>query len=413
MSLALRPYQEVGRDFLAGRRHALLADEMRVGKTPQAILAADKLGAERVLVVCPAIAVGHWAREWRKWTPETGRYELNVWSYDKMRNYWRSGEFKDQRWDVLIPDECHFVGNPSAARTAAVYGKTGFGHQVDTIWPLSGTPAPKTAASLWPMLRAFGKMHMTYAAFVRHYCVVNPMTLQPTGTKEHMIDELRAVLATFMLRRTRKDVAPEMPDIDFQFLEVRGRISTATATPIGLAMTDEQLLDFLERSAGSQAEFRVACAMAKVPQLIENIRFALENALIKQTVVFGYHLEPLQAVVDGLSGNLRVALLTGATSRAQRLQIQDDFAAGRIDVIVAQLLAAGVAIDLSAARHGYMLEMDWVPSNNLQAVNRLVSMDKLDKVTIDVVTWPGSSDDRIQRVLVRRTKELAKLLETV
>ena len=55
--LTLRPYQEVGRDFLAARRHALLADEMRVGKTPQAILAAEKVGAQRTLVVCPAIAV--------------------------------------------------------------------------------------------------------------------------------------------------------------------------------------------------------------------------------------------------------------------------------------------------------------------------------------------------------------------
>jgi len=37
-----RPYQLEGRDFLAGRWHALLADEMRVGKTPQAILAAEQ-----------------------------------------------------------------------------------------------------------------------------------------------------------------------------------------------------------------------------------------------------------------------------------------------------------------------------------------------------------------------------------
>jgi len=46
-----RPYQLIGRDFLAARTRALLADQMRVGKTPQAIMAADKLGAERVLVL--------------------------------------------------------------------------------------------------------------------------------------------------------------------------------------------------------------------------------------------------------------------------------------------------------------------------------------------------------------------------
>ena len=78
-------------------------------------------------------------------------------------------------------------------------------------------------------------------------------------------------------------------------------------------------------------------------------------------------------------------------------------------MICANILAAGVAIDLSAARHAYFLEMDWVPGNNVQAVNRLASMDKLDKVTVDVVTWPGSTDDRVQKVLLRRVQELAKL----
>ena len=64
MTLALRPYQEIGRDFLAARRHALLADAMRVGKTPQAILAAAKLSASKAIVVCPAIAVPQWRAEW-------------------------------------------------------------------------------------------------------------------------------------------------------------------------------------------------------------------------------------------------------------------------------------------------------------------------------------------------------------
>jgi hypothetical protein len=77
--------------------------------------------------------------------------------------------------------------------------------------------------------------------------------------------------------------------------------------------------------------------------------------------------------------------------------------------VVANLLAAGTAIDLSAARHAYMLEMDWVPGVNLQAVNRLVNMQRGDGVTVDVVTWPGSTDDRVQQVLMRRVRELSQL----
>ena len=61
--LELRPYQEVSRDFLASRRHALLADGMRVGKTPAAIRAACKAGARTLLTVTQAIATLQWERE--------------------------------------------------------------------------------------------------------------------------------------------------------------------------------------------------------------------------------------------------------------------------------------------------------------------------------------------------------------
>ena len=64
--MELRPYQIVGRDFLLSHSRALLADEMRVGKTPQAILAAAAAGGSS-LVVCPAIAVSQWRREWQRW----------------------------------------------------------------------------------------------------------------------------------------------------------------------------------------------------------------------------------------------------------------------------------------------------------------------------------------------------------
>ena len=74
--LTPRPYQIEGRDWLAGKRFALLADEMRVGKTPTAILAANKVKAENVIIVAPAIAVPHWEKELDKWGAE-----FSAWVY--------------------------------------------------------------------------------------------------------------------------------------------------------------------------------------------------------------------------------------------------------------------------------------------------------------------------------------------
>ena len=57
------PYQLEGAEFLAGRERALLADEMGIGKTGQAIVAVGLHGFDRVLVICPASLARNWRRK--------------------------------------------------------------------------------------------------------------------------------------------------------------------------------------------------------------------------------------------------------------------------------------------------------------------------------------------------------------
>jgi SNF2 family DNA or RNA helicase len=404
--LTPRPYQLEGRDFLAGRQFALLADEMRVGKTPQAILAAEVLNTRESLVICPAIAVEHWNREWTRWGAPG---HVTVVSYDRAKLHW--DHLCSSRWSAVIVDEAHFAKNPEAARTKLIYGKTGIGWHTDHLWALSGTPAPKHAGELWPMLCAFGAIgKMSYAEFTRRYCTWNELEGRITGTREEMIPELKCILNRVMLRRTRKQVAPDMPDIDFQFLEMKVEGAGPVMMSIPANVPDDQLLDWLERHQTIDRDDRIAVAMAKIGPLGDEIEFAIANDLLKQTVVFGWHIEPLQALTRQLRARGIIAdCLYGAISKVDRELMIEDFHTGELQVLLAQIMAAGTARDFSAARHAYFLEMDWVPGNNVQAANRLVNMDKLDKVTIDVATLPRSSDDRVQKVLLRRVRELAKL----
>lgn len=404
-SLTPRPYQIAGRDFLAARRCALLADEMRVGKTPQAILAAHKIGAERVVVICPAIARPQWDAEFRRWWPGAILPKLHILSYQQATTVWQKG--LEGATDVLIADECHFAKNPEAQRTKMLYGKDGFAWHAGHVWALSGTPAPKHAAELWPMLKAFGVVKCTYGEFVEHYCVVDRFTERIVGTKAKHIPELRAMLSTIMLRRMRKDVASELPPIGYSFMSVL----PTDKKDLQNVPEDGRILEWIE--SNPDPEDRVAVALAKVEPLAEHITFSLENALLRQTVVFGWHREPLQSLVDNLTARgVGARVLMGGQGEATRQETQALFRSGEVDVVCAQILAAGTAIDLSAASHGYFLELDWVPGNNVQAANRLVSMTKAEPVTFDVVTWPGSADDRVQRVLLRRTREISQLMET-
>jgi SNF2 family DNA or RNA helicase len=396
--LTPRPYQVEGIDWLAARRFGLLAFDMRLGKTMIAVKAAEKIGAENVVVVCPAIAVPHWEREFDRWTE--GRLAAWVYSYDGLRNN-AERILRPGAYDLAIIDECHFAKSPEAKRTKLVYGIGGLGWCADRLWALSGTPAPKHAGELWPMLKAFGVVKMTYDEFINRYCTINRFTLKITGTREAMIPELRELLAKVMLRRTRKQVAPEMPGIDFQFLEVE----PAAKDDLPADLDAENL----ESAPSLQAE-RIAVAQAKVLPLAKHIDFAIQNELLRQGVVFGWHVEPLEHLARLLNEcGIRTEIINGKTSPKQRELIQENFKNGLTQIVAGNIMACGTAIDLSAANHAWMMEMDWVPANNVQAANRLVSMMKDEKVTVDVVTWPGSMDDRVQQVLVRRVRELSQL----
>jgi SNF2 family DNA or RNA helicase len=400
---------------------------MRVGKTPQAILAADKVGADSILVLCPAVACEHWRREFAKWSPNRAPAVVlssapwHTWpsiaiaSYDMARRH--QAMLMSRVWDVFIPDECHYAKNPAAARTRLVYGKKGLATRACYTWPLSGTPAPRHGGELWPMLRAFGATGMRDLEFIDYFCY-SADDGRVLGTKAERIPELRALLAPIMLRRTIKDVASELPAIGYELMQVAPKVpaglrletnlrllsSNAPADPVALAR-------WIEQNAEHLAEWRIAVAMMKVEPLAADILESLDARLYDQTVVFGHHTEPLRAVADRLrAAGVRVELLTGQTSAAERSRIRDRFALGITQVVVANIIAAGTAIDLSAASHGYFLELSWVPGDNVQAAHRLVSLDKAAPVTYDVVSWSGSFDDRIQSTLARRVRELSQLM---
>jgi SNF2 family DNA or RNA helicase len=399
--LTPRPYQIAGRDFLAANSRALLADEMRVGKTPQAILASQAVGAVETLVLCPAIAVPQWRREWARWAP--GAPAPTVVSYDTARAH--TDRYR-RAWDAVIVDEAHFIKNPGALRTQMIYGPDGLARNTGHFWALTGTPAPSHVGELWPLLRAFGRTRLTYSEFLRTYCYVipQPYPRKPriAGTRIERIAEVREMLRPIILRRTRAEVAPEMPAIQYNPLYVNSH------TRLPDAFEDEAEVEAF--MAHSPPEDRQQLALAKVPALADEIEHAIGGGLYRQTVVFGHHTAPIiELGVELKLRGIKAETLTGATSAYNRDRLTGAFSLGIIEVMVANIQAAGTAIDLSAASHGYFLEMDWVPGNNVQAANRLVSMQNPRPVTMDVVTVPGSRDESVQRVCARRTRETQQL----
>ena len=85
--MKLYPYQDFGRAWLWPKQYAILADDMGLGKSAQAITASRDF--DRILVVCPAIARENWAREFKMWRPDshpvTPLQDHHIWNNASVR----------------------------------------------------------------------------------------------------------------------------------------------------------------------------------------------------------------------------------------------------------------------------------------------------------------------------------------
>jgi len=427
----LKPHQIVGRDFLASRTRALLADEPGVQKTRQAIEALDKCGATSVLIICPAIGRTHWAREIERWgSPYVRTIPRRILSYAEAANpeTWKRAMFYEPLWDVLILDEVHYAKNPIAKRTRGVFAKGGAAWHANRIWALSGTPAPNNPAELWVMLRAFGVCRYEYQDYVNRFCNVDRNGIV-RGTKRANLPELRRMLLPLTLRRTMMDVMPELGEISLSEIAVpmdRRWVGTMTCDDMAMSTWNTRSLDSMIGDARSDAELfqilstqriefataRRYMALLKAPSVYDILKFELENGLLDKVTVFGYHVDALKAMwMQARKDGIAAELITGATPEAERYKAIDRFNSKKGSrVVFANIIAAGQVINLSAAHQGIMLELDWVPDNNAQAIRRMRRPPQTKPISIRVAVAAGSpTDEIVARVVERKTLDMMQL----
>lgn len=199
------PFQKAGIAYAMARTSTLIGDEMGLGKTIQAIGVANAdESVKRVLVICPASLKLNWKRELGNWMVRdlsVGIADSLLWpktdvviiNYDVLHKH--AERLRSLVWDLMIVDECHYVKNPKARRSAQVYGSKKRGKVI--VAPiearrrlfLTGTPIVNRPKELYPILSAINaKEWGSFWAFGKRYC--NPpeapiwmadMTWKPLG----------------------------------------------------------------------------------------------------------------------------------------------------------------------------------------------------------------------------------------
>lgn len=226
LSTKLYSYQEQGAMHLAFGRRAMLADDMGLGKTVQAIAASALLkemrDIQKALIICPASLKHQWAREIRRFTSLSvtvvegnlaARRDLyRDSSFFKIINYELVRRDMDEllklRPDLIILDEAQRIKNWRAktammvkslpSRYAFVLTGTPLENRIDELYSIFQFLDPRILGPLWHFNDRFYELEKRESG-----------TYKVLGYKN--IDQLRALIAPYVLRRTRDEVLKDLP----------------------------------------------------------------------------------------------------------------------------------------------------------------------------------------------------------
>jgi SNF2 family DNA or RNA helicase len=194
----------------------------------------------------------------------------------------------------------------------------------------------------------------------------------------------------------------------FSVEHVLAELDPALAAELCATDDIEAQLESLE-SSKAFSTLRKLCGMAKVDPLADLLDIELQSGL-ERVVVMAHH----SAVVDGLAERLAghgVATITGSTPSARRQTIVSDFQAGKIRVVVCNIVAGGTGITLTAASELVFAEMSFVPGENAQAADRIHRIGQANACRVRFAMLDGTLDEAIVGVLQRKTLAIFEVMD--
>ncbi len=371
------------------QRRVILGDEMGLGKTIQAIATMAHLaanGSTHFLAVCPASVLINWTREVAR---HSTLPVIALHGGDRARavTRWRRrggvavttfgslGMFARSRPNpaLLVVDEAHYVKNPTAKRSQAVR-RIAAGSE--RVLFLTGTPMENRVDE--------------FQALVAH---LRPDVAANMGAEHGVVgvEAFRRAAAPVYLRRNQQDVLTELPELvqvdEWESFGAEDGEAYRQAVREGNFMA-------MRRAAFA---VRVPRHSAKLTRLLEIAREAMAND--RKVVVFSYFRDVLDVVTSALGSRAR-GPITGSTSTAERQRLVDNFTnATTPAVLVCQIEAGGVGLNIQAASVVILCEPQVKPSTESQAIARAQRMGQVRSVQVHRLLIEDSVDQRMLELL--------------
>ncbi len=443
----LRPYQRRGVAHLAhlceNGCHPLLADEMGLGKTIQILSLLHATGFEEPsLVVCPASVVSVWMREAERFFPEMPIDVLrsgNVWtdaeqprlwiaSYTQLRRH--RSHLEDTRFRFAVLDEAQQIKNPDAKVSRACFAIRAR-HRI----ALTGTPIENSHMDLWSIFRflmpdLLGARREFFEELSRD--------------RQSLVERVRLQASPFLLRRTKKEVARELPEkvetelvcamgdqqrkiynriaetvhkefrSGFRHLHGQRSLHFLTAiTRLRQACCDLRLLPpAFREEAAVPADLPLGSLSGKLETLREYLQEILGGP--RKVVLFSQFvalLDLAEEMIEKEFPSVRRFRLTGST-RDRESPVSGFQRHRKAGVMFASLKAGGTGITLHAADYVFLLDPWWNPAAEQQAIDRVHRIGQDKTVFVYRLVAQGSIEANIQQLKARKTELFNEIIRS-
>lgn len=421
----LYPHQTEGVTFLLSKKRALLADDMGLGKTRQAIVAME-IGAPEgpILIVCPAALKLNWRREIRMVFPEAAIEVVGLdnaqadaprWvivNYDLLEKH--AIRLHGVPWSGIILDEAHFIKNASR-RTSACLKLLRVQNEARApvigpqfVFLLTGTPMTNRPRDLFNLLRCVGHpAARSLLGFARRYCDAyrNDWGWVTTGASN--LDELNLLMREAMLRRMKDEVLDLPPKVrTWVPVDVTSRASVIGAV--------EGFLRWYDASDPTQPNDTAFLAqLTKIRTQLHAAKHAVVAERIRDIVAQGEKVVVFCAFSAGIEKHRKdwgeaCVTVTGSDDVVARQAAVDRFQDDpEVKVALCNIIAGGVGITLTAARHVLFQDLDWVPANHAQAEDRCYRMGQTRSDTVEYFAAENSLDRYVADLLARKMQLIA------
>jgi Superfamily II DNA/RNA helicases, SNF2 family len=442
----LRPYQSEGFTWMYwlfnNNLGACLADDMGLGKTLQTLALLKKVvesckNADKPvpasLIVLPASLVHNWYNEIQKFTPELkalkyvgsgrsldntelGSYNIVLTTYGVVRNEYE--QLRNYEFLYIILDESQTIKNPESKIFQAVTELKSMHRLV-----LTGTPIENSLTDLWSQIEFINPGILGDIGFFRQY-FASPIEKEGDEKKR---DKLKLLIQPFILRRTKQEVATDLPPLTEQTMYCSMSEDQKSFYEEEKSKVRNEILNSIDEVGVEKSTMMMLNALMRLRQIanhplmvdsnygsdsgkFEEIALSLENMYMEDHKVlifssFVKHLELFRQFFD--ERGWKYSMLTGETRN--REEVVNEFQTRNDNrFFLISLKAGGVGLNLTAADYVFILDPWWNPAAEMQAINRAHRIGQTSKVFVYRFISAETIEEKILK-LQERKSELAEI----